>query len=179
MSQETNKDKIIIIDFGSQVTKLIARRIREEQVFCEIVKIDELKKKDFLKNVKGIILSGGPATVTKSKFPQIPSHIFNSKIPILGICYGLQLIAKHFKGKIKLEKNKREFGKMEITKNSNSLLTNNFLCFLHFEYGIEISYLSICPSLNIFFGLNLLIQPLSNLYPPSDQLLPKCPFIVI
>ncbi len=126
MSQETNKDKIIIIDFGSQVTKLIARRIREEQVFCEIVKIDELKKKNFLKNVKGIILSGGPATVTKSKFPQIPSHVFNSKIPILGICYGLQLIAKHFKGKIKLGKNKREFGKMEITKNSNSLLTNNF-----------------------------------------------------
>ena len=52
MSQDINKDKIIIIDFGSQVTKLIARRIREEQVFCEIVKIDELKKKKFIKKCK-------------------------------------------------------------------------------------------------------------------------------
>ncbi len=126
MIQEFNKDKIIVIDFGSQVTKLIARRIREEEIFCQILKVKDLKKKEILKNTRGIILSGGPATVTKKNFPKIPNHIFNSKIPILGICYGLQLIAKHFKGKIKLGKNKREFGKMIINKNLNSDLTKNF-----------------------------------------------------
>ena len=71
MIQEFNKDKIIVIDFGSQVTKLIARRIREEEIFCQILKVKDLKKKEILKNTRGIILSGGPATVTKKNFPKI------------------------------------------------------------------------------------------------------------
>ena len=100
MRSENFKEKIIIIDFGSQVTKLIARRIRELGVFSEIITIRELYKiKDF-NDIKGIILSGGPSTVTKKNFLRIPKEILLKKIPILGICYGLQLIAKLFGGSI-------------------------------------------------------------------------------
>jgi GMP synthase (glutamine-hydrolysing) len=125
MRQNLNKDKIIIIDFGSQVTKLIARRIREYSVLSEILTPNDLNK-NLLKNVKGIILSGGPSTVTKNSFPKIPNKIFNLKIPILGICYGLQLIAKQFKGKVKSNIKKREFGRAVLTSKKNSLLTKNF-----------------------------------------------------
>ena len=99
-------EKIIIIDFGSQVTKLIARRIRELGVFSEIITIKELYKIEEYKQIKGIIFSGGPATVTKKNFLNIPQEIFEKKIPILGICYGLQLIAKNFGGSIKTLKKK-------------------------------------------------------------------------
>ena len=126
MNQVLKKDKIIIIDFGSQVTKLIARRIREYNVFSEILTPEKLKKKDVFKNVKGIILSGGPSTVVKKNFLSIPDKVFNLNIPILGICYGLQLIAKHFKGKIKSNVKKREFGRVVLSKFKDSLLTKNF-----------------------------------------------------
>jgi len=114
MNQSLKIDKIIIIDFGSQVTKLIARRIREYSVFSEILTPQDLKKKNIFRNVKGIILSGGPSTVVKTKHPGIPKEIFNLDIPILGICYGLQLIAKHFQGKVKLNNKKREFGRATL-----------------------------------------------------------------
>jgi GMP synthase (glutamine-hydrolysing) len=126
MNQVLKKDKIIIIDFGSQVTKLIARRIREYNVFSEILTPEKLKKKDVFKNVKGIILSGGPSTVVKKIFLSVPDRVFNLNIPILGICYGLQLIAKHFKGKIKSNAKKREFGRVVLSKFKDSLLTKNF-----------------------------------------------------
>tara|TARA_B110000285_G_scaffold234717_1_gene312691 strand:- start:1316 stop:2875 length:1560 start_codon:yes stop_codon:yes gene_type:complete len=125
MNENLHKDKIFIIDFGSQVTKLIARRIREHSIFCEILTLNDLKKNEF-QNVKGIILSGGPATVTKKSFPKIPNRIFNLNIPILGICYGLQLIAKQFKGKVKSNIRKREFGRAILIQKKNSLLTKNF-----------------------------------------------------
>ena len=94
-------EKILILDFGSQYTQLIARRVRESNVYCEILPwdIDEDKIKSM--SPKGIILSGGPATVTEKKFPKIPIEIFSKGIPILGICYGLQLITKIFGGKVK------------------------------------------------------------------------------
>jgi len=126
MKKKTQIDKIIIVDFGSQVTKLIARRIREYKVFTEILTPKDLKKKDIFKNVKGIILSGGPSTVAKNSFPKIPKKIFNLDIPLLGICYGLQLIAKHFKGKIKTNIKKREFGRALLYKSKNSILTQGF-----------------------------------------------------
>ncbi|MEK9544705.1 MAG: GMP synthase (glutamine-hydrolyzing), partial [Pelagibacteraceae bacterium] len=88
MKKNARKDKIIIIDFGSQVTKLIARRIREFKVYSEIYTINEISKINDFSEIKGIILSGGPSTVTKSNFPKIPKNIFNLNIPILGICYG-------------------------------------------------------------------------------------------
>ena len=126
MNRDLNKDKIIVIDFGSQVTKLIARRIREHSVLSEVITLKDLKKKKFHPNTKGIILSGGPSTVTKSSFPRIPNRIFNLNIPILGICYGLQLIVKQFKGRVKKNIKKREFGRANLIKKKNSLLIKNF-----------------------------------------------------
>ena len=101
------KKKIVIIDFGSQVTKLIARRIRELQVYCEIINLNDFKKIKNFEGIKGIILSGGPSTVTKKAYPKISKEIFQLNIPILGICYGLQLIAKVFGGKIKKSQKKK------------------------------------------------------------------------
>ena len=126
MNSDSNKDKIVVIDFGSQVTKLIARRIREYSVLSKILTLKDLKKKNIFRNVKGIVLSGGPSTVTKNSFPKIPNEIFNLNIPILGICYGLQLIVKQFKGKVKANIKKREFGRAVLIKKKNSLLTKNF-----------------------------------------------------
>ena len=119
-------EKIIIVDFGSQLTKLIARRIRELGVYSEIITpTDVLKLKNFI-SIKGIILSGGPSTVTKRNYQSIPKTIFNKNIPILGVCYGLQLISKLLGGKIKSSKKRREFGRAFIFKSKESLLTKNF-----------------------------------------------------
>ena len=126
MFPQNQKEKILIIDFGSQVTKLIARRVRELGVFSEIITINQLNNIQDFDKIKGIILSGGPSTVTKKKFPSIPIEIFQKKIPILGICYGLQLISKLFRGSIKSSKKKREFGRAILIKKKSSLLTNNF-----------------------------------------------------
>ena len=126
MSFRNNNEMILIVDFGSQVTKLIARRIRDLGVYSEIVTPEELKKKRDYDKIKGIVLSGGPSTVTKKNFLKIPVKIFNLKIPILGICYGLQLIAKLKGGKIRSSKKRREFGRAFIFKKKNSLLTKNF-----------------------------------------------------
>ncbi len=126
MQFQEEKEKILIIDFGSQVTKLIGRNIRELGVYSEILTPHELKKlKDFNK-IKGVILSGGPSSVTSKKFQTIPIKLFEKKIPILGICYGLQLIAKLFGGKIKPSKTTREFGRALLIKRNSSLLTKNF-----------------------------------------------------
>ena len=122
-----HKDKIIIIDFGSQLTKLIARRVRDLGVYSEIIQPKNLFSQKISENTKGIILSGGPSTVTKKNFQTIPKKILKKKIPILGICYGLQLIAKLFGGKINPSKKKREFGRAILFSKKTSLLTNNFL----------------------------------------------------
>ncbi len=126
MQFQNRQDKILIIDFGSQVTKLIARRVRDLGVYSEIITPEEVKKINDYSLIKGIILSGGPSTVTKKKFQNVPKNIFKKKIPILGICYGLQLIAKLLGGKIKSAKKKREFGRAFLIKKNNSLLIKNF-----------------------------------------------------
>ncbi len=126
MSSQKPKEKIIIVDFGSQVTKLIARRVRDFKVFCEILIIKDLYKIKNYEGIKGIILSGGPSTVTKKKYLSIPKEIFLKKIPVLGICYGLQLISKLFGGSIKSLKTRREFGRAILYKKKQSLLTKNF-----------------------------------------------------
>ena len=116
------KDTILIVDFGSQVTKLIARRIREFGVFSQILPYHHLKKKDIpVKEIKGIIFSGGPNSVDERSAPEVPKLIYDLKIPILGICYGLQLICKNFGGKISHSKD-REFGKILLKINKKSLL---------------------------------------------------------
>ena len=127
MQFQNNNDKILIIDFGSQLTKLIGRRVREIGVYSEIITPKEVLKIKNFNSIKGIILSGGPSTVTKKKYTSIPKEIFFKNIPILGICYGLQLIAKIFGGKIKNSKKKREFGRALIYSKKKSLLTKNFL----------------------------------------------------
>tara|TARA_B100000941_G_scaffold49288_1_gene31192 strand:+ start:3616 stop:5187 length:1572 start_codon:yes stop_codon:yes gene_type:complete len=121
-----DKNKIIIIDFGSQVTKLIARRIRDLRVYCEILNLREFGKLKNFDEIKGIILSGGPSTVTKKTYPKISKKIFEKNIPVLGICYGLQLIAKIFGGKIKKSQKKREFGEAILIEKSKSQLFKNF-----------------------------------------------------
>ncbi len=126
MQFQNNNERIIIVDFGSQVTKLIARRIRDLGVYSEIITPNEIKKIKSFNKIKGIFLSGGPSTVTKKKFLSIPKQIFSKKIPILGICYGLQLIAKLHGGKIKSSRKKREFGRAYIFKKRQSQLTKNF-----------------------------------------------------
>ncbi len=126
MHLQANMEKILIVDFGSQVTKLIARRIRDLGAYCDVITPMEIKHLENLNQVKGIILSGGPSTVTKRKYQSIPIKIFSSKIPILGICYGFQLIAKIYGGKIRSSKKRREFGRAIIFKKKNSILTKNF-----------------------------------------------------
>ena len=121
-----NKETILIIDFGSQVTKLIARRVRDFGVYSEVITPKEIFAFKNYNKIKGIILSGGPSTVTQKRFQTVPKEIFQKKIPVLGICYGLQLIAKLYGGKIKTSKKKREFGRAKIYKKKQSVLTKNF-----------------------------------------------------
>ncbi len=126
MQFHIEREKILIIDFGSQLTKLIGRNIRELGVYSEIITPGELKKIKNFSKIKGIIFSGGPSSVTLKKFQSVPMKIFEKNIPILGICYGLQLIAKLFGGKIKPSKFKREFGRALLIKKNVSLLTKKF-----------------------------------------------------
>src|SRR5437870_3938330 len=81
-------DKILIVDFGSQVTQLIARRVREEKVFCEIVPYQKAQAAFDKMRPKGVILSGGPASVLDRDAPLAPKAIFEAGVPVLGICYG-------------------------------------------------------------------------------------------
>jgi GMP synthase (glutamine-hydrolysing) len=106
-------DKILILDFGSQVTQLIARRIRESHVYSEIhpYDVDESFIRDFAP--KGIILSGGPNSVTEANSPRAPQIVFDLGVPVLGICYGMQTMAEQLGGKVELGK-LREFGYAEV-----------------------------------------------------------------
>ena len=116
--------KILIIDFGSQFTQLIARRVRELGVYSEI--ISHKKKINFSnKDVIGIILSGGPLNVYQTKKVSFDKKILNQDIPVLGICFGHQIISKELGGKVKQSKF-REFGLVNIKKNKESVLTRNF-----------------------------------------------------
>ena len=116
--------KIIIIDFGSQFTQLIARRVRELGVYSEI--LSHKKKINFNdNNISGIILSGGPLNVYQTSKVKFDKKILNQKIPILGICFGHQIISKELGGKVKKSKH-REFGLVKIKKKRDSTLTINF-----------------------------------------------------
>ena len=120
-----NLSKIIIIDFGSQFTQLIARRIRELGVYCELINHKQINKINHFGKIKGIILSGGPLNVYETKKIKFNASILKKKIPILGICFGHQLISKTLGGKVKKAK-QREFGLVRIKKVSNSPLIINF-----------------------------------------------------
>ena len=126
MSLRENLSKILIIDFGSQFTQLITRRIRELGVFSEIVSHKKVGVRNIKeKNIRGIILSGGPLNVyQKDKF-NFDKRILELGIPILGICFGHQVLSKELGGRVK-KSNHREFGLVQINKISNSLLIQNF-----------------------------------------------------
>ncbi len=115
---------IIVLDFGSQYTQLIARRIREQNVHSIILPSSISVQEIIEMNPKGIILSGGPTSVYDNNAPQLNEAILELNIPILGICYGMQLIAKHFNGKV-VPAEKREYGKANIEITYESLLLNN------------------------------------------------------
>ena len=114
------KEKIIIIDFGSQYTQLIARRIREMEVYCEIVPLIDIEKiKSGEEKVRGIILSGGPASVYEEGAPTVDKAVFDLGLPILGICYGMQLITHLNGGKVE-KADSREFGKAVLEVSDTS-----------------------------------------------------------
>jgi GMP synthase (glutamine-hydrolysing) len=113
--------KILILDFGSQVSQLIARRVREHQVYCELHPFDVSEQfiRDF--NPKGIILSGGPNSVYEAQDWKAPQVVFELGVPVLGICYGMQTMAQQLGGKVE-SSGKREFGYAEIRARGHSEL---------------------------------------------------------
>ncbi|HXW48326.1 MAG TPA: glutamine-hydrolyzing GMP synthase [Xanthobacteraceae bacterium] len=116
-------DKILIVDFGSQVTQLIARRVREEKVYCEIVPFGRAEEAFRALKPKGVILSGGPASVLDKDAPLAPMAIYRAGVPVLGICYGEQAMAQQLGGKVE-GGHHREFGRAEIELTAPSALTD-------------------------------------------------------
>jgi GMP synthase (glutamine-hydrolysing) len=116
--------KILILDFGSQVSQLIARRVREQQVYCELHPFDV--SEEFIRNFQpnGIILSGGPNSVYESLNWKAPQVVFELGIPVLGICYGMQTMAQQLGGKVE-SSGKREFGFAEVRARGHSKFFNN------------------------------------------------------
>ena len=106
--------RIVILDYGSQYTQLIARRIREQQVFSEIIRFDTPAAKLRENMPQGIILSGGPNSVFEEGAPGIDPEIFNLGVPVLGVCYGMQLMSQQLGGKVQPGES-REYGKTEMT----------------------------------------------------------------
>ena len=106
-------DRILILDFGSQVTQLIARRVRESGVYCEVLPFNVDPKRIEAFAPKGIILSGGPASVLESDTPRAPDIVFDSGLPVLGICYGQQTMCAQLGGRVERSE-QREFGRAEV-----------------------------------------------------------------
>ncbi len=120
-----NKEKILILDFGGQYNQLIARRVRESKVYSEIVPFSISADKVKEKAPKGIIFTGGPASVYSENAPKCDEKIFELGIPILGICYGLQLMTQLFGGSVQRAE-KREYGVMDVKINNTSKLFDTF-----------------------------------------------------
>ena len=123
MTQET----ILIFDFGSQYTQIIARRVREQGVYCEIHPCTKpyAGNEKLLANAKGVILSGGPSSVTDEDAPTFDSKWIESGVPVLGVCYGMQLFSQMFGGKLQQGKT-REYGRMKIKIEKEDLLFSGF-----------------------------------------------------
>src|SRR5260370_31299201 len=114
-------DKILIVDFGSQVTQLSARRVREEKFYCGIVPYQAAAVAFARMRPKGVILSGGPASVLDEGAPLAPLAIFEAGVPVLGICYGEQVMAAELGGKVE-GGHRREFGRAEVEVTKPSAL---------------------------------------------------------
>jgi GMP synthase (glutamine-hydrolysing) len=114
------QEKILIIDFGSQYTQLIARRVRESEVYCEIVPYNKIPALG--SDIKGVILSGSPASVRDTDAPDVDIDALVAKVPLLGVCYGAQLMAQKYGGKVE-KSDKREYGRahLDVTDDKNIL----------------------------------------------------------
>ena len=112
----THHDRLLIIDFGSQVTQLIARRLRELNVYCEIHPFQKVTDA-FLRSFapKAVILSGGPASVIDEGSPRPPVEVFQLGVPVLGICYGQQVMMQMLGGKVERGHGTAEFGRAYVT----------------------------------------------------------------
>lgn len=121
MTANIHSQKILILDFGSQYTQLIARRVREIGVYCELWAWDvtEAQIKEFAPD--GIILSGGPESVTETDSPRAPEYVYTAGVPVLGICYGMQTMAAQLGGAVE-SSDLREFGYAQVTQNAPSAL---------------------------------------------------------
>src|SRR5437763_10618376 len=119
MTEASTHSRVVILDFGSQYTQVIARRVRECQVYSEIVRFDAPAAEIAALKPNGLILSGGPASVYDKGAPQIDPEIFSLGVPVLGICYGLMLMAHHLGGKVVFS-GRREYGAgmLQITNGS-------------------------------------------------------------
>ena len=120
-------EKIIILDFGSQYTQLIARAVREANVYCEIIPFS--KKISYDESIKGIILSGSPFSVNDANAPEVNVFDLIHHTPVLGICYGAQLTAKQFGGKVE-RSNKREYGRAILHQQKEDALLKKFVACL-------------------------------------------------
>ena len=107
-------DRLLILDFGSQVTQLIARRVRESGVYCEVMPFNAPEERMRSFGAQAIILSGGPASVTESHTPRAPQWVFEAGLPVLGICYGQQTMCAQLGGKVE-GSDHREFGRAEVS----------------------------------------------------------------
>jgi len=113
---------IIILDYGSQTTQLIARRVRELHVYCELLPWDTPAETALALKPDGFILSGGPASVYTPAAPSLPPYVLDSGLPVLGICYGMQLLSHALGGQV-LPSAEREYGSADVTApTSNPLL---------------------------------------------------------
>ncbi|MEH6585469.1 MAG: glutamine-hydrolyzing GMP synthase [Halioglobus sp.] len=124
MSADIHAQKVLILDFGSQYTQLIARRVREVGVYSEIRAFDMSEDEIREYNPRGIILSGGPESVAAADSPRVPGLVFELGVPVLGICYGMQAMAEQFGGKV-AGSNVSEFGYAQITQVGNGGLLHD------------------------------------------------------
>lgn len=124
MTENIDKNRILILDFGSQYTQLLARRIRELGVYCELwtYKVSETQIYEF--RPSGIILSGGPESATEENSPRAPKYVFKAGVPVLGICYGMQIMALQLGGRVQ-KSVCREFGYSQVKVLINNSLTQN------------------------------------------------------
>lgn len=121
MSQDIHSQRILILDFGAQYTQLIARRVREVGVYCEIYPWDVSEAEVAAFGAKGIILSGGPESVTAGDAPFAPVNVFTLGVPVLGICYGMQTMAAQLGGKVE-NSDHREFGYAQVRARGHTQL---------------------------------------------------------
>ena len=115
-SERVQRESVVVIDFGSQYSRLIARRVRESKVYCEIVPHDAPWERVAPLNPRGIILSGGPASVYEPGAPLAPSWVYDKGLPVLGICYGMQAMVHELGGKV-APGTKKEYGHAVLHQN--------------------------------------------------------------